>query len=438
MGHEKAVLLALKIAGRSINGPDSWALRLLPWLRAAGIDARASVLLDEEADENTDLVVLLKQANVPTSVQRCQNMRADTEWFMKEVASLRPCLFIPNYYPAALYAAWNLRDVGIRSAMMIHSDDPYYYKLIDSFVLSGEKSAVDIVVPVSAYLEEKLAPALNDRVSLTRIHYGAPRSTAVAQWESGDMHLLYVGRFSQFQKRVDEVAKALCLACDQIPGVRASMVGDGPHRSLVETILRTTPGGEKVKLLGGMSSPDVLKVMPTAHVMVLLSDFEGIPISLMEGMAAGLVPVVTPIRSGIPELVFDGKTGFIVEDRREAFVAAIRRLRDDPALWQRMSGDVRSHFEQGFSPESVIAAWTQLIGDCPAPFALPTDLHFPVNSWLDFWVDGSMAMGPRKLRLFSQKWLWKTWSALPEHWRSRARAFAKRVLSHDGTQTQKN
>jgi hypothetical protein len=181
----------------------------------------------------------------------------------------------------------------------------------------------------------------------------------------------------------------------------------------------------------------VLKVIPTAHVIVLLSDFEGIPISLMEAMAAGLVPVVTPIRSGIPELVLEGETGFIVENRREAFVAAIRRMRDDPELWNRMSRASREHFEQGFSPETVIEAWRKQIGSRPAAIELPRELRFPVHSVFDSWVDSSMAKGPAKVALLFQKWLWFLWSKLPAGLQVRIRALAKWLMAHDSTKPSK-
>jgi hypothetical protein len=166
--------------------------------------------------------------------------------------------------------------------------------------------------------------------------------------------------------------------------------------------------------------------------MVLLSDFEGIPIALMEGMATGLVPVVTPIRSGIPELVFDGETGYIVPDREASFVDVIRRIRLDPALWQRLSVAARRHFEEGFSPEVVVEAWTRHIGGSPAPFHSPDSLELPIQSWLDFWVDGSMASGLGGLRLALQRKVWSGWAALPSGLRERLRRLVKSLLSHDG------
>jgi|GEM_PF-382164 len=431
-GNEKAILLALESSGDSMGGPGSWATRFVPWLRAAGVDARMAVLHHGNSDENAGVVKVLRDSGVPTAVHRTVDIRTDTRWFIEQLAGFPPGLFIANNVPAALYAALNARPFGVRSAMVVHSDDPYYYKLIDAFVLGTQPSAVDLVVTVSAFLEEKLQGPLAGRVDLQRIPCGAPRSETAAGWDSGELHLVYVGRFSRFQKRVDEVAKALCAACNQIPGVRASMVGDGADRGIVEEILRGTPGGEKVTLVGSLPPSEVPAFLHSGHVMVLLSDFEGIPIALMEGMASGLVPVVSPIRSGIPELVFDGVTGFLVENRDAAFVSAIRRIREEPELWHRLSIAARRHFEEGFSPEVVVQAWMRQIGDSPARFTPPDSLDLPVYSWLDFWVDGSMAKGFGGLRLSLQRKMWSAWAGLSPGLRERLRQLVKSVLSHDG------
>jgi hypothetical protein len=210
------------------------------------------------------------------------------------------------------------------------------------------------------------------------------------------------------------------------------MVGDGPDRNLVETVIQSHAGGKKVKLTGALLLPEVLALLPTAHVIVLMSEFEGNPISLMEGMAAGLVPVVTPMLSGIPELVLDGDTGFLVKDRSSAFVAAIHKLQQNPKLWRAMSESASQHFAASFSPESVVEAWCRQIGKQPAPFTLPEEIHFPVNSWLEFWVDGSMGKGLRRYCHIAQGKFWKMWDSVSPQTRGKLRACAKKLLMYDG------
>lgn len=429
---KKIVLLALEVLKNGISGPDTWAYRLLLWLRQAGVDARVAVILRANSNDNLAVVRLLRESTIPMTVRRARCMREDTEWFIEQARECLPGLFIAHGVPAALMAAANLREVGIRSAMMVHSDDPYYYKLIDAFVLSGEKPAVDVVVTVSQFLKQKLEPLLRHRVSVENIHCGAPHAGVKSTWNHGDLHLLYVGRFCQFPKRVVDIAKAFCAACDEVPGVVATMVGDGPDRKQVEAVLQTTAGGDRVTLTGALLLPEVLAMMPSAHVIVLMSDFEGNPISLMEGMAAGLVPIVTFMPSGIPEHVFDGDTGYIVENRGAAFVAAVRRLRENPELWRTMSASALKHFTEHCSPEKVVEAWCRQIGQQPKPFILPKNLRFPVYSWWEFWVDGSMAKGSKRLRLMVQRAIWNGWESLPSDGQKFIRRVVKTILSYDG------
>ncbi len=68
-----------------------------------------------------------------------------------------------------------------------------------------------------------------------------------------------------------------------------------------------------------------------------MSDYEGLPISLLEAMACGVVPVARKIPSGIPELVLEGETGLLVDASPEKAASALIRLLDDPGPWHRCS-----------------------------------------------------------------------------------------------------
>ena len=109
-----------------------------------------------------------------------------------------------------------------------------------------------------------------------------------------------------------------------------------------------------------MSPPFCKSGCSEAHVLVLLSDFEGLPIALMEGMACGLVPVCFKMRSGIPELVEDGVTGLLVSDRGDEFVRAIARLHNDRNLWERLSLSARSRIAADYSLNACAEKWMDL------------------------------------------------------------------------------
>jgi glycosyltransferase involved in cell wall biosynthesis len=134
---------------------------------------------------------------------------------------------------------------------------------------------------------------------------------------------------------------------------RAAIVGDGPDRARVEEELGTA--GE---LLGERS--DVAELLAQADVFVLSSRSEGLPISILEAMAAGL-PVVASDVGGIPELVVDGETGLLVPaGDPDALAAALRRLVEDGELRRRLGAAARARVEQRFSVEQARRSHVEL------------------------------------------------------------------------------
>lgn len=109
---------------------------------------------------------------------------------------------------------------------------------------------------------------------------------------------------------------------------QAQIAGDGPDRDQLEQLL--PPGAV---LLGDRD--DVPELLGGADVFALASRSEGMPMSILEAMAAG-VPVVASAVGGVPELVGDGETGLLVPaGDDEALADALRRLLEDPGLRRR-------------------------------------------------------------------------------------------------------
>jgi glycosyltransferase involved in cell wall biosynthesis len=99
------------------------------------------------------------------------------------------------------------------------------------------------------------------------------------------------------------------------------------------------------------------------HAVALLSDYEGLPIAILEAMACGVVPICLDVRSGVPELIEDGVTGFRVHDRDEGFVAAVSRLAGDRALWGRMRLACRERIEARYTLAREADTWAALLGE---------------------------------------------------------------------------
>lgn len=135
---------------------------------------------------------------------------------------------------------------------------------------------------------------------------------------------------------------------------RLVLVGDGPERAHVEAHLRALELTEHVELRGMCPASEVVSLLHEADVLALASIvtdrgmMEGIPVCLMEGMAAGL-PVVATDVSGVSELVLDSLTGLLVPPRDAGALAdALQRLSLDPPLRQALGRAARAHVRAYF------------------------------------------------------------------------------------------
>ena len=127
---------------------------------------------------------------------------------------------------------------------------------------------------------------------------------------------------------------------------RAALIGDGPDRPLVEAEIGQQGLEGAVALLG--TRDDVPEQLAEADIFVLSSTSEGLPLSVIEAMAAGL-PVVATAVGGVPELVVDGETGLLVPPRdAEALAQALDRLVRDRELRGRLGDAGRRRAEELF------------------------------------------------------------------------------------------
>ncbi len=126
----------------------------------------------------------------------------------------------------------------------------------------------------------------------------------------------------------------------------ALIVGEGPERPRLEKEIITLGLADRVHLAG--ERRDVPELLATADAFVLPSASEGLPVSVLEAMAAGL-PVVASRVGGVPELVVHGKTGLLVDPGDPGKLGdALRRVAADRVLRCRLGAAGRARAEQAF------------------------------------------------------------------------------------------
>jgi len=148
--------------------------------------------------------------------------------------------------------------------------------------------------------------------------------------------------------------------------LRCLLVGDGPDRGTLEQEVARLGLGERIIFLGQRVRTEIVALMHQADVLVVPSiptssgRREGLPVVLMEGMAAGL-PVVASAISGIPELVEHEVTGLLVPPKdSEALANAIGRLLDDQELRRSIIAGARGRVRGEYDLDVISAKLTGL------------------------------------------------------------------------------
>jgi glycosyltransferase involved in cell wall biosynthesis len=181
-----------------------------------------------------------------------------------------------------------------------------------------------------------------------------------------DFHVVYSGRVVEVQKCISLVIASLILACQASPRIRATIIGAGEALKHCQQQVYEAGLAEAIHFTGRLPAAKVQQLLGDAHAILLMSDFEGLPVALLEAMAAGVVPVTRSIASGIPELVHHEQTGLLVSDDPTHAAAAILRLEQDLQLWRHCSSASLDLVRRAYGQPQTLQQWNNLINDLEA------------------------------------------------------------------------
>jgi glycosyltransferase involved in cell wall biosynthesis len=172
-----------------------------------------------------------------------------------------------------------------------------------------------------------------------------------------DLVLIQVARLDYLKDHATAV-RTLARVARQRPDARLVLVGEGPEQGKIEEEIHGHRLEGHVRFLG--LRKDVARLLPAADLFLLTSISEGIPLTVIEAMAAGL-PVVSTAVGGVAEVVEDEATGFLAPSGDDAGLAAhVLCLADDPALRQRLGEAGRRRARAVFSEDQMQGRYDEL------------------------------------------------------------------------------
>ena len=177
--------------------------------------------------------------------------------------------------------------------------------------------------------------------------------------EIGSGYLLFVGRL-RIRKGVEVLLHAIDRLRVSHPKVRLVIAGGGEHAEKIREKVSQLELQREVSLLGPCAPEEVPGLMAGAVALIVPSIYEGMPLVILEAMAADL-PVIASMVSGIPEVVEDGQSGWLVPaEDVDALVEAVDEVLKHPQEAVRRGRVGRSRVESAATPTDAGRRWLSL------------------------------------------------------------------------------
>lgn len=292
-------------------------------------------------------------------------------------------LLLPSYLLFGLLAAWRLGRAGHYDVIHVHWPVPQGVfglmsrlagggRLILTFygadlVLAKRFGFVrpflryivrhcDAVVAISSFVAQELVKATGALPQIIPYGVSLPPDAAKNLPTQAGM-ILTVGRLIP-RKGQAYLIEAMALLSNY-PEAHLVIVGEGPERSRLKALIRRLHLEDRVKLKGRISNEELAQLYATCQVFVLPSvvdpsgDTEMLGMVLPEAMGYRK-PVISTRVGGTSDIIIDGETGLLVEEKNpHALAEAIARLLDDPALSARLAAAGYEHVRQHFCSQVV-------------------------------------------------------------------------------------
>jgi colanic acid/amylovoran biosynthesis glycosyltransferase len=186
----------------------------------------------------------------------------------------------------------------------------------------------------------------------------------------GQIRIATIGRLVE-KKGVEYAIRAVAKVVSIHPNLEYNIIGDGILGENLQQLIQTLNLSDKVKLLGWKNEQEIIEILNQTHIFIAPSvtaqdGNQDAPINVLkEAMAMGL-PVISTTHGGIPELVADGVSGFLVPERdAEAIAEKLSYLIEHPEVWTAMGragrADVEAHYNLHTLNDKLVKLYQQLL-----------------------------------------------------------------------------
>ena len=297
--------------------------------------------------------------------------------------------WIERFAPQFVHAHWGTypstvamtlaRALGVPFGFTAHAHDIF----VDDHLLKEKIERARLPLTISRYnidwLARTVTPSARERLHVVHCGVDLAASRYRREERAGDL-LVAVGRLDPI-KGFDVLVEALALLDARGTRFRCRIIGEGPERGALVARIRRHGLADRIDICGAQPQEAVQAALHEAALFVLPcvvaadGNRDGIPVAMMEAMAAG-APVVSTRVSGIPELVGEGEGVLVAPNDASALADALAGLLADPARRERIALAARRKVEREFDARREALRLLGLLTDaCAGAATVPPLLH---------------------------------------------------------------
>lgn len=259
-----------------------------------------------------------------------------------------------------------LRDLGLLDGRVVTAFYGYDVTMIPRMFGNGVYRRLfadgDLCLPLCETFQRRIVELGCDPVKSVVHHIGvdcgrftfSPRRPSV----DGRVRVVSIARMVE-KKGLTFGIRAVARVAKQFPKLEYVIIGDGPLRPGLERLVDELDEASRVRFVGWQAQEQVVQTLSESHILLVPSvtarngDQEGTPTVLMEAAAMGM-PIVSTLHSGIPEIVQDGVSGYLVAEKDiEALSDRLALLLAHPDHWEDMGRAGRKIVEERFNMDSL-------------------------------------------------------------------------------------
>lgn len=255
-----------------------------------------------------------------------------------------------------------LREAGVLSGKIITTfhgfDITSYIKKNGKQIYKNLFAKGDLFQPISKRWEKRLVDlgCKKEKISVHRmgIDLDKIRFSPYSDNKNGSVKIVSVARLVE-KKGIHFGIQAIANLTKNYPNIEYSIIGDGPLKEDLQDLVNQLKLSQKIRFMGWMNQEETFEIMQRSDIFLAPSvtsktgEQEGIPVVLMEAMAHGL-PVVSTYHSGIPELVMNNKTGFLVDEKdSDALAKKLEVLISNPEILKKFGIEGRKAVEKDYN-----------------------------------------------------------------------------------------